>query len=119
MDQVHLIHCEYEVLDTHKGTDTGVSSGLYQHALGGVHQDDRQLREGSAHGHVSCILFMTRSVRHDERTVVRGEVAVSHVDGDTLLSLRHEAVQKQRIVDGAAAGADLAVQLQRFFLVCK
>jgi hypothetical protein len=42
----------------------------------------------------------------DELSSVGGEKTIGHVDGDGLFAFRAEAVDQQRIVEGAALGAD-------------
>ena len=60
---------------------------------------------------------MARGVGHDKAAVVGGEVAVGHINGDALLPLCHQAVQKQRVVNGTAGAAHLGIQFQRLFLI--
>ena len=116
--QVHLVYRKDEIADTHELADPCMASGLYQNALGCVHQDDGQVSEGCANCHVTGILFVTRCICNDKAAVVGGEIAVCHVNGDTLFPLCHQTIQKQRIVDRTAAAAHLAVQFQGLFLVC-
>ena len=115
--QVHLVDSEDEVADPHEGADAGMAAGLDQDALGGVDEDDGQIRKRGADGHVARVFFMTRRVGDDEAAVIRIKVAVGDVDGDALFPFRHETVQEQRVVDGAAAAADLAFQFQGLLLV--
>jgi hypothetical protein len=58
---------------------------------------------------------MTGRIGDDELTVWRGEIAVSHVNGDTLFPLRLESVGEQREVHLTVAGV-LAGFLYRFKL---
>ena len=115
--QVHLVHREHKGADAHEGADAGVAAGLDQNALGGVHQDHRQVRKGGTHRHVAGVLLVARGVRHDEAPPVGGKVPVGHVDGDALLPLGHKAVQQQGVVQLAPPGAHLTVQLQGLLLV--
>ena len=45
---------------------------------------------------------MSRSVGNDELTVIRTEIAVSHIDGDPLFAFGFQAVQQQSVVDMVA-----------------
>ena len=94
-----------------------MAAGLDQDALGGVDEDDGQVGKGSADSHVASIFFMARCVGDDEAAVIRAEIAIGDVDGDALFPFGHEAIQEERIVDGAAAAADFAFQFQGFLLV--
>ena len=78
---------------------------------------DRQVGEAGAHGHVARVFLVAGRVGTDEAAIVRGEVAVRHVDGDALLALRRQSVQQQAVVYLAAAAARFRVQLQRTCLV--
>ena len=114
---VHLVDGEYHVPDSHQIADTGVASGLNLNALGGVDEDDGELRKGSRHGHVSGVFLMSRSVGYNVAARLRFEIAVGHIDGDALFPLAHEPVQQQRIVDLTVRAANPAVQLQRLLLI--
>ena len=50
-----------------------------------------------------------REVCHNKASLVGGKITVSHINSDALLTLCHQSVQKQGIVDGAAAASHLAV----------
>ena len=93
-------------------------SGLHQHALAGVDEHDRQVGRRGAGNHVARVLFVPRRVGDDELAPVGREGAVRHVDGDALLALGGQAVQKQRVVDIATPRAHLArIGFQRGQLV--
>ena len=115
--KIHLVHRKNEVPNAHEGADAGMAAGLHQQALTGIYQNDCKVGKGSAHGHVAGILLMARGVGHDKAAVVGGEVAVGHINGDALLPLCHQAVQKQRVVNGTAGAAHLGIQFQRLFLI--
>jgi hypothetical protein len=53
--------------------------------------------------HVAGVLLVARRVGDDELALVRGEVAVGHVDGDALLALGSQPVQQQGKVDPLVA----------------
>lgn len=117
-DEIHLVDGKQEGPDPHQRADSGVASRLDQNPLRGVHQNHGEVRERRAHRHVAGVFLVPRGVRRDEATGVGGEIAVGHVDRDALLPLRHQTVQQQRVVDGATAAANLAVENQRLLLVC-
>ena len=84
----------------------------------GIYQNNRQISGRAAGNHVTRILFVSRSVGNDELTVIRGEVAIGHVDSNALLTLRLQTVQQQGIVDVVAGITHtFAVALQRIQLV--
>ena len=116
-DKVHLVDGEDEVADAHERADAGMAARLRQDALRRVDEDDGEISERGAAGHVARVLLMARRVGTDEAAVVRREVAVGDIDRDALLALREEPVQQQRVVDGAAAAADLGVEQQGLLLV--
>ena len=60
---------------------------------------------------------MARCVRDDEGAVVCREVPVRDIDCDALLALLRETVEKQGVVDRAAAASDLGVELESLLLV--
>ena len=115
--QIHLIYREHEVADAHQGADAGVPAGLHQHALGGVDENQGQLRKGGPHRHVAGVLLVPRRVGHDEAAPLGGEVAVGYVDGDALLPLRHQAVQQQGVVQLPVGAAHPGLHLQRPLLI--
>ena len=90
---------------------------LHQNALAGVHQDYGEGGKGSADRHIPGVFFVTRSVRNDKGPLFCREIAVGHVDRDPLLSLRHQAVKQEGIIDLASAGPDLGLQFQSPLLV--
>ena len=116
-NHVHLVDGKYHVPDSHQIADAGVASGLDLNALGGVDEDDGELRKGGGHGHVAGIFLMSRSIGHDITARLRLEIAVGHVDGDSLFPLAHEPVQQQGIIDLPVRAADPAVKLECLLLV--
>lgn len=94
-----------------------MAARLRQDALRRVDEDDGEVGKRGAAGHVARVLLVARRVGTDEAAVVRREVAVGDIDRDALLALREQPVQQQRVVDGAAAAADLGVEQQGLFLV--
>lgn len=116
-DEIHLVDGKDEVADAHERADAGMAARLRQDALRRVDEDDGEVGERCAAGHVARVLLMARRIRADEAAVVRREVAVGDIDRDALLALREQSVQEQRVVDGTAAAADFRIEQQRFFLV--
>ena len=117
IDQVHLVERKNEVANAHQCTDACVAAGLHKHALRSIDQNDCQIGKRCADRHVSGVLLMSRRVSNDKAAVVCGEVAICDVNRDALLAFCHQTVQQQRIINFAAAAANLAVQLQRLFLI--
>jgi hypothetical protein len=116
--QIHLVDGKHKLPDPHKGTNPRVPPGLGQDSLRCVDQDDRQVRKAGADRHVAGILLMPGRIRDDKAPFVCCEVPVGDIDRDSLFPLRHQAVQKQGIIDLASPRADPAVQLQGLLLVC-
>jgi len=106
------------MFDPQQRYQIGVTAGLRDHARAGIHQDDRQIRRGTTRDHIPGVLLVPRGVGDDELTVVRAEIAVSHIDRDTLLTLGLQAIQQQSVVDMLAGVAHtLAVTLQGIQLI--
>ena len=117
-DEVHLVDGERDMADAEQRADHGMPPGLRQYALARIDQDDCGVRIRGAGRHVAGVLLVARRVRHDERALLRREIAVGDVDGDPLLALRLEPVEQQGEVD-VFAGRAIApgVVLQRGKLV--
>jgi hemin uptake protein HemP len=77
--------------------------------LGGINEDDRQIRRRRARDHVARVLHVSRRVGDDELTAGRGEVAIRHVDRDLLLALGTQSIGEQSevhvVLAELAAGA--------------
>ena len=99
------------MLDTHKGADSCMSPCLYKNALCRIYKDNGKFRKGCSYCHVSCIFFMTWGICNDKRTVLCCKIAVSDVNCDSLLSLSHQAVKKERIVNCPTTRTNLTVKL--------
>ena len=99
-----------------KRGDARVAAALLDDAEPGIHQDDREIRRGSARDHVSRVLNVAGRVGDDEFATRRGEVAVGDVDGDALLALGAKAIGKICEIDLAAAG-DVGGALERLELI--
>src|SRR5687767_8897542 len=86
-----------------------MTARLREHALTRVDQHDGQQCGGCAGSHVACVLLVAGGVGDDELTAGGREVAISDVDGDTLLALRAEAVGEERKVELAGGAVDARV----------
>ena len=116
--QVHLVDGKHDVLDAQQRHQEGVAACLRDDTRPRIHQDDGKVGGRATGNHVARVLLVPRSVGNDKLTVVGREVAVSHINGDTLLALCLQAIQQQRIVYVVARIAHpLAVALQCVQLV--
>ena len=95
------------MLDTQQVGDKAVASGLGLQAMAGINQNDRQIGGRGAGCHVTGVLLMPRRIGDDELALVSGEKAVSHIDGNALLTLRLQPVDQQRQIHGIARGTAL------------
>ena len=116
-NKIHLINSKYKMMDTHQSADTRMTSCLHQNTLFCVHKNNGKLGKRSANCHVSCILLMTRSICNNKTSLIRCKITVCNINGDTLLTLSHQTIQKKRIINGTTSGTYLAVQKKGFFLV--
>ena len=95
-----------------------VAPRLFEDAVAGVDQDQREVRGRGAGDHVARVLNVPGRVGDDELALRRREVAVRDIDGDALLALGRQAVDEQREVERPALRADpFAVGLERAQLV--
>ena len=116
--QVHLIDGKHHMLDTQQRYKESMTARLRDDPRAGIYQNNRQISGRAAGNHVTRILFVSRSVGNDELTVIRGEIAIGHVDSNALLTLRLQTVQQQGIVDVVTGITHtFAVALQRIQLV--
>ena len=68
---------------------------LFQYPVAGIDKDDAQVcRRGTRH-HVTGVLHVSRGIGNDKLTLGCSEIAVSHIDGDALLSLSPQTVGEQ------------------------
>ena len=118
INKIHFVHSKYKMMDTHQSADTCMTPCLHQNPLLRIHKNNGKLGKRSTNCHVSCILFMTRSIRNNKTSLIRCKITVSNINSDALLTLSHQTIQKKRIINGTASGTYLAVQKKGFFLVC-
>ncbi|OLT49987.1 hypothetical protein BJF89_11120 [Corynebacterium sp. CNJ-954] len=95
VDGVDLVHGDDDVRGLHHRGDGEVTTGLFDDAVPGVDEHDDQVRGRQAGDGVPGVLDMARAVGEDEGPLVRGEVAVGHVDGDPLLPFGTQPVDQQ------------------------
>ena len=106
------------MLDTQQRYKESMAARLRDDTCAGIYQNNRQISGRAASNHVTRILFVSRSVGNDEFTVIRGEVAIGHVNSNALLTLRLQTIQQQGIVDVVTGITHtFAVALQRIQLV--
>ena len=95
-----------------------MTAGLCNHTRAGIYQDNRQIGCRSTRNHISGVLFVPRSIGNDELTVIGTEVAISHINRNTLFTFGLQPVEQQRIIDVFAGVPDtFAVAFQRIQLV--
>ena len=117
INQIHFINSKYKRIDSHQRTNSRMTSCLNQNTLCGINQNNCQIRKGSTYCHVSCILFMTRRICYNKTSLICRKIAVCHVNRNSLLSLCHQSVKQERIINRTAAASDFTVKFQRFFLI--
>ena len=106
------------MLDTQQGNQESMATSLGNDTRTGIHQDNRQIGCRTTRNHISGILFVPRSIGNDELTVVGTEVAISHINRNTLFTFGLQPVEQQRIIDVFAGIPDtFAVAFQRIQLV--
>ena len=96
--QVHLIDRQHHVLDAQQRYQKSMTTGLGNHTRTGVYQDNCQIGRRATGNHITCILFVSRSIRNDKLTAIGREVAVSHINRNPLLTLRFQSIEQQSIV---------------------
>src|SRR5690606_38012037 len=105
--QVHLVDGHHDVLDAQQRGNKAVATRLYLHTMPGVDQDHCQIAGGGAGGHVAGVLFVAGGVGDDELALGGGKIAIGHVDGDALFTLRLQTIHQQRQVHLVTGGAGL------------
>ena len=86
-DEVHLVDGKDEVPDAHECANSRMPPRLRQHALLCVDEDDGEVGERRAAGHVARVFLMARRVGADKAAIVRREIAIGHINRDALLAL--------------------------------
>ena len=93
-----------------EGGHVEVAAGLFDNAMAGVDKKHHHLGGGHAGDCVAGVLHVAGGIGEDEGALIRGEVAVGHVDGNALLALGTQAVNKQgkvHAVEAAVGGGAL------------
>ena len=85
-----------------------MATGLCQHTLAGIQQDDGQVCRRGTGDHVARVLLVAGRVGNDELALFGREEAVGDIDGDALLALGRQAIDQQRKVQVIALSADFA-----------
>ena len=98
VDEVHLVDCQNQVRDAQQRSQEGMTPRLFQNALSGVDQHDRQIGRGGTGHHVAGVLDVPRGVGDYELPPRSREVSVGDVDGDALLSFGSKSVSEERQV---------------------
>ena len=83
-----------------------MATGLDQHALASVDQDDGTIGCRCAGDHVARVLLVTRAICDDELAFLRREKAIGDIDRNALFALGSEPVDQQRKVDVLTLGPD-------------
>ena len=105
IQQVHLVHRQYDMPDAQQGAEERVAACLGDDARTGIHQNDGQIGCRAACDHVPRVLLVARGVGYDELAFVGREVAVGHVDGDALFAFGFQTVEQQGVVNVLAGVA--------------
>src|SRR6266436_5549949 len=95
VDEIHLVDRSQNIAYAQQRSDERMAPRLWKDALRGIHKNHGKVRGGRAGGHVAGVLFVPRSVRDDEFSSGSREVAVRHIDRDSLLAFRTKAVRQQ------------------------
>lgn len=85
--QIDLVHHGYKVRNTEQCGDSGVPTGLTQHAGPRVDQQDRYVSVGCSGEHVARVAFVPRGVGEYVTSGRGGEESVRDVDRDALFTL--------------------------------
>src|SRR5881397_458153 len=98
--------------------DESVAPRLGHHAIARIDQNDRKVAGARARHQIARVLLVPGRVRNDELSFRRRKIAVSNINGDTLLALRPQAIGQQRKID-ALATTSFVFALCPFDLVFK
>src|SRR5262247_1935753 len=93
--QVHLVHCYYQMRNAHQARDIGVAARLRDHSVACVDENHGQIGSGRSGQHVARVLLVARCVGDDKLAFGRGKIAISNVDRNALLPLRHKPIGEQ------------------------
>src|ERR1700682_5742727 len=93
-----------------------MTAGLFYDAVPRIHKDDHQLGIGSAGNHIAGILNMSGCISNNEFSFRCGEVFISYINCDALLSFRTKTVGKQCQINASFLFI-LALFLESFELI--
>lgn len=93
--EVDLIHREDDVAHAQERGHVEVAAGLFDDAVAGIDKQHHHLRGGHAGDRIAGVLHVAGGIGEDEGALIGGEVAVGHVDGNTLLALGAQAIDQQ------------------------
>src|SRR5665647_1082502 len=99
INEVHLIDAYHHMRDLQQCSNIGMPAGLFDDTVARIYQDYCSIRGRSAGDHVSCILDMTGGIGNDEFSFRSCKVAVSHINGYSLLPLSPQAIGQQSQVN--------------------
>ena len=85
-----------------------VAPGLREQALGGVDQDHGEVCRRSTRRHISGVLLVARCIGDDELPSGGTEIAVGHINGDTLFALSSQPIRQQGEIKRSSRAVDLA-----------
>src|SRR5260370_36650164 len=97
--QTHLVEGGEHFGDSEERSNEGVTPRLREEPFGAINQYDREVRRGSAGGHVPRVLLMPGRVGDDEFAARAPEIPVSNGDGKALLTFGGQTGRGQRTVD--------------------
>ena len=116
--KVHLIDGQHHMLDTEQRNKESVAVRLCDNAVAGINEDDSKVGRRSARDHVARVLLVSRRISNDKFALIGREIAISHIDGDTLFALSLQAIEQKGIVDVfASISHALGIALQRGELI--
>ena len=76
-----------------------MAASLCNHSCACIHQNNCQICRRAAGNDITGVLLMSRSVRNDKFTSIGGEVAISHINCNTLFAFSLQSIEQQCIVD--------------------
>ena len=84
-----------------------MAARLRENAFACIDENNSKVGKGRTAGHVARVLLVSRCVGTDKAAVICRKVTVCNIDRYALLAFRHQTIEQQRIVDVAAAAANL------------
>ena len=106
--QVQLVDGHKQVRNTQQRSDMRMAPRLWEQALGGVDQDHGEVCCRSTRRHISGVLLVARCVGDDELPPGGTEIAVGHINGDSLFALSSQPIRQQGEINRSSRAVDLA-----------